>query len=70
MVFALAAEQPGVSFPDIPERRNHTEDFTAYDVWCAGLSLETFKDFGDDLTSYQVLLHRSLQSHDGYKLII
>ena len=68
MVFALAAEQPGVSFPDIPERGNHTERFTAYDVWCAGLSPETFKDIGDDLSSYQALLHRSLQSHDVYDL--
>jgi hypothetical protein len=68
MVFALAAEQPGVSFRDIPERRNHSEAFTAYDVWCAGLSPETFKDIGDDLTSYQALLQRSLQCHDVYDL--
>ncbi|KAI0248394.1 hypothetical protein BJV78DRAFT_1354923 [Lactifluus subvellereus] len=68
MVFALASHQPGVLFPAVPERRNHDGRFTAYDIWCAGLSPETFKDIGGDLTSYQALLQRSLQPHDVYDL--
>ncbi|KAI0255536.1 hypothetical protein BJV78DRAFT_1176571 [Lactifluus subvellereus] len=68
MVFALASNQPGVLFPAVPERRNHVGRFTAYDIWCPGLSPETFKDIGGDLTSYQTLLQRSLQPHDVYDL--
>jgi hypothetical protein len=52
----------------VPERRSHHGRFTAYDVWCVGLSPETFKDIGDDLTSYHALLQRSLQPHDVYDL--
>ena len=68
MVFALASNQPGVFFPVVPEHRNHDGRFTAYDIWCAGLSPKTFKVIGGDLTSYQALLQRSLQPHDVYDL--
>jgi hypothetical protein len=68
MVFALASNQCSVFFPAVPERRSHHGRLTAYDVWCAGLSPETFRDIGDDLTSYHALLQRSLQPHDVYDL--
>jgi hypothetical protein len=64
MVFALASEKPGVFFP--PSRG--PGEFTAFDVWCAGLSSETFKGIGDDLTSYHALLQRTIQYHDVYDL--
>ena len=38
-------------------------DFTSFDIWCAGLSPNTFKDIGGDLAAYNVLLDRSLRSH-------
>jgi hypothetical protein len=38
-------------------------DFTSFDIWCAGLSADTFKDIGGDLAAYKVLLDRSLRSH-------
>ncbi|KAI0299880.1 hypothetical protein BC826DRAFT_993889 [Russula brevipes] len=58
MVFALALDEScGVRFPPAPTReKNHYDDFTAFDVWCAGLS------------SYKLLLQRSLQSHDTFDL--
>jgi len=34
-----------------------------FDIWCAGLSPDTFKDIGGDLAAYKVLLDRSLRSH-------
>jgi hypothetical protein len=38
-------------------------DFTSFDIWCAGLSPDTFKDIGGDLAAYKVLLDRSLRSY-------
>jgi hypothetical protein len=38
-------------------------DFTSFDIWCAGLSPNTFKDIGGDLDAYKVLLDRSLRAH-------
>lgn len=38
-------------------------DFTSFDIWCAGLSADSFKDIGGDLAAYKVLLDRSLRSH-------
>jgi hypothetical protein len=64
MVFALASEKPGVFFPTSRGHRNLPGEFTAFDVWCAGLSSETFKGIGDDLTSYHPLLQRSIHPHD------
>jgi hypothetical protein len=70
MVFALASPTPSVLFPAICEytstRSGGVSKFTAFDIWCAGLS--SFKNIGDDLTSYQFLLDRSLQPHDAFEV--
>jgi hypothetical protein len=68
MVFALASDQHGVSFSPVPERRHHAGRFTAYDIWCAGLSEFTFKDIDEDVEPYRKLLTRSLQPRDAYGL--
>jgi hypothetical protein len=61
MVFALGSDQPGIFFPAVTEFRYRGEQFTSYDVWCAGLSPATFKDIDDDLASYRTLLRPFLQ---------
>lgn len=70
MVFALASPTPGIIFPPIREytstRSGGVSKFTAFDIWCAGLS--SFKNIGDDLTSYQFLLDRSLRPHDAFEV--
>jgi hypothetical protein len=72
MVFALASPTPGILFPDITEYTSTNSsgvgEFTAFDIWCAGLS--SFKNIGDDLTSYQSLLEHSLRPHwhDAFEL--
>jgi hypothetical protein len=68
MVFALASVEPGVSFTSVPERRHHPGRFTAYDIWCAGLSAETFNGINEDVDSYKKMLTRSLQPHDAYNV--
>ena len=68
IVFALAARDAGVGFPDARQRERHYNDrFTAFDVWCAGLK-GTFKHIDGDLPSYRLLLERSLRSHDAFVL--
>jgi len=58
--FALAARDAGVDFLKArgASITHHGRDdpFTAFDVWCAGLSPATFKDIDVDLASYQKLL--------------
>src|SRR6266851_6509400 len=70
MVFALTSSTPGVLFPATREytstRSGGGSEITAFDIWCAGLS--SFKNIGDDLTSYQFLLERSLQPHDAFEV--
>lgn len=68
LVFALASHTAAVVFPEVPDRKNHPDKFTAYDIWCAGLSPDTFRDIDDDLECYNSLLLRSLQPHDAYDL--
>ncbi len=69
IVFALAARDAGVDFPKAREREHHHPDpFTAFDVWCAGLSPATFKHIDVDLVSYINLLERSLRPHDAFEL--
>jgi hypothetical protein len=70
IVLALASTKAGVNFPEQRGREHHYDDpFTAFDVWCAGLSNDTFRHIDDDLTSYQLLLERSLRSHDAFELL-
>jgi hypothetical protein len=68
MIFALASKKHDVLFPDVRERDRgrFLDDCTTFDIWCAGLSC--FNNIEGDLTSYQVLLDRSLQPHDAFKL--
>ena len=69
LVFALAAINAGV---DLPKARqcdhHHFDEFTALDVWCAGLGDTAFKHVDNDLRSYQLLLDRSLRPHDVFDL--
>jgi hypothetical protein len=68
MVFALASEKHDVLFPVVRERERGRffDNCTTFDIWCAGLS--SFKNIEEDLSSYQVLLDRSLQPHDAFDL--
>jgi hypothetical protein len=70
MVFALAARTSDIVFPDPCEytntRSGGASKFTAFDIWCAGLG--SFKSIGNDLTSYELLLDRSLQPHGAFKV--
>ena len=44
IVFALAAREAGVNFPEERIRdHHHPDNFTAFDVWCAGLSEKALK---------------------------
>jgi len=64
LVFALGSDEAGVVFPN-PRRRRDL--LTSFDIWCAGLSQNTFNIPGDDLESYRILLNRSRQPHDGFE---
>jgi hypothetical protein len=66
MVFALASSKDGITIPNRPERKRYSDLFTSYDVWCAGLSTETFQQIGKDENSYRTLLERSQRSHDAF----
>jgi hypothetical protein len=77
MVFALAAEQPRTekSSTNQPGTKQPLErkrppvkgdKFTSFDIWCPGLGPDTFKNLGDDLTSYKILLARSFRLHDVF----
>ena len=69
VVFALASQQNDVLFPTQRRREPHyADEFTAFDVWCAGLSNDTFRQLGNNLAPYRVLLDRSLQPHDAFDL--
>ena len=65
MVFALASDTCAVVFPQSGQR-HHLYEFTAFDIWCAGLSPDTFRDIGADLESYKVLLLRSMRQDDAF----
>jgi len=66
MVFALASPKAGIRFPSRRTRVMRAENFTSYDIWCAGMSTETFRQIGEDVDSYQKLLDRSQRSHDAF----
>ena len=67
LVFALGSEHAGVLIPAVPERRDGGRDGSAFhDVWCAGLSPDTFRDIdsGGALASYRAVLRRCLQPRE------
>jgi hypothetical protein len=70
LVFALASPQAGVVFRERanPNRKRHFNNFTAFDIWLAGLSTDTFRQIGGDLGPYHILLERSLRPHDAFEL--
>jgi hypothetical protein len=69
IVFALAAVTAGVHFPKARQRDpHHDKEFTAFDVWCAGLGEDVFRNTEGDLRSFQRLLDRSLKPHDAFEL--
>ncbi|KAA1476427.1 hypothetical protein DENSPDRAFT_510988 [Dentipellis sp. KUC8613] len=65
MVFALASEKARIACNDrpldpFPARKRGLQKFTAYDIWCAGVTNETFKVVTvESALSYQSLLLRS-----------
>jgi hypothetical protein len=69
MVTALASPEPAIVFKDRPEKNDGFDGFTAFDLWLAGLSNQTFKQIQDtDIEPYKTLLERSLASHDAFGL--
>jgi hypothetical protein len=71
VVFALRSGKAGISFSTtLGQHDDHAADsFAAFDIWCAGLSPDTFKYIGDDdLAPYRLLLERSLRAHDALEL--
>jgi len=70
IVFALASKEADVKFPEAPdsERERHHDEFTAFDIWIAGLSAAALNGIDEDLEAYQKLLDRSLRPHDAFIL--
>lgn len=68
MVFALGSSQAGVRIPSREREPHHPHHYTSFDIWCAGLSTESFQQIGNDIDSYRTLLDRSLQPNDVFEL--
>ena len=70
MVFALAASASGVSFGRLTLAPSRSfGKYTAYDIWCAGLSPRTFGPMEEaEVPYYQSLLRRSQSTADIYDL--
>jgi len=65
MVFALASNTARAHSPVVGIRnKRFASSFTAYDIWCAGLSPETFRDMGPDLEAYKILLVQTQGAFD------
>jgi hypothetical protein len=69
LVFALTSPEAGVVFRERAGHRSHPDTFTAFDIWLAGLSTDTFAQIGGDLDAYRTLLERSLRPHDAFELM-
>ncbi|KAK2460395.1 hypothetical protein APHAL10511_007560 [Amanita phalloides] len=67
IVFSLASQTSAVRFPGHPSR-HRLDEFTAFDIWCAGLSKDVFQPIGDNVDSYKVLLDRSPHPQDAFNL--
>lgn len=44
------------------------DNFTCFDIWCAGLGQNTFKNIADDLLSPRLLLDHSYGFHDVFNV--
>jgi hypothetical protein len=66
MVFALGSDKPGVVFPAVEVSKRDVDAFTGYDIWCAGLSSDTFRDIGSDMEWYKSVFLRTTQPLDGF----
>jgi len=67
MVFALVSPEAGINLPSRRTCETRSPDnFTSYDIWCAGLLTESLQLLGDDLDAYRNLLDRSQRSHDAF----
>ena len=63
----LASVEPAMLFPDQPTHHKHPNGFTAFDIWCAGLSLFN-NNTKDDLSLLESLLHHACLPRDEFKL--
>ena len=69
MVFALASPEPAIVFRERAKAEHHLDEFTAFDIWLAGLSDKTFKQIQDaDLGSYEKLLQHPFLPRDTIEL--
>ncbi|KAI0291191.1 hypothetical protein B0F90DRAFT_1824119 [Multifurca ochricompacta] len=57
-IHVVPQDKPNPYFPQDFED-NDEVPLTAYDIWCAGLSPETFPGIGEDISAYEDLLARS-----------
>jgi hypothetical protein len=73
LVFALASKTATVTSPSIPRRRssrtNSKDKYTAYDIWVAGTTHESFGVISKEgASTYTRLLQRSCKVFNGYDL--
>ncbi|KAJ6572585.1 hypothetical protein B0H10DRAFT_1839359 [Mycena sp. CBHHK59/15] len=72
IVFALASNQSCVQYrnpPSRPSLRHPGAEYTAYDIWCAGATHETFPVIPENQDAiYASLLQRSLNLFEAYDL--
>jgi len=75
IVFALASEKSAVTAPNHPTRHSarlaSEDEFTAYDLWIAGVSSQSFGVVPNDQTYdvYRHLLDRTRNVFNGYRMI-
>lgn len=75
IVLALASKKPGVTGPNLPTRqsprRNNMDKFTAYDIWIAGISAQSFGVIPDETCDqYRRLLNRTRNVFNGYGALV
>ena len=73
IVFALASQKPIVTAPSVPMRKSPRDKisnsaFTAFDLWIAGVSPESFGVIpdGDTHATYKLLVDRTRNQFNGY----
>ena len=66
MVFALASKTSVAKYVHVDPPKYKPGTFTAYDIWCAGTSSETFPVIGADASAYRGLLDRTRSRAQEY----